>query len=161
MHQVFLCLGSNLGNRKANLNEAIRLLDTLPDKIQKVSSLYETEPWGCSVDLKFYNQVVEMITLSGPLDLLARLHWIEQQCGRVPASERFAPRILDIDILFYEDRIISTAGLAIPHALLHLRRFVLVPLSEIAPDLLHPTLGKTMLQLLESCEDSKQVSKIL
>jgi 2-amino-4-hydroxy-6-hydroxymethyldihydropteridine diphosphokinase len=160
MHQVYLCLGSNLGNRKANLDKAIRLLDVVPDRIGRVSSLYETEPWGTSHHISFYNLAAELITRADPEDLLARLQNIEHICGRIPALERYAPRFMDIDIIFYENLVISAGNLKIPHPLLHMRRFVLTPLAEIAPDHLHPVLCKTVIQLQEACEDEKQVLKI-
>jgi 2-amino-4-hydroxy-6-hydroxymethyldihydropteridine diphosphokinase len=160
MPRVFLSLGSNAGQRKANLNKAIRLLESMPCKIIHVSSRYETEPWGSLQQQNFYNQVVEITTALNPFLLLNKLQEIERKCGRIPSTEHYAPRTLDVDILFYDDRIISAENLKIPHPLLPARKFVLIPLVEIAPELNHPVLGKSMVQLLDTCKDDKRVLRI-
>jgi 2-amino-4-hydroxy-6-hydroxymethyldihydropteridine diphosphokinase len=160
MHQVYLSLGSNIGKRKANLNRAITLLGSEQDCIGKVSSIYETEPWGCSHQRNFFNQVVELMTCFSAVELLERLHEIEKLGGRKLTDERYADRTLDIDILFYEQSIITSEPLKIPHSLIHKRLFVLIPLAEIAPDFIHPVFGKTVSQLLAVCEDEKKVLKI-
>lgn len=160
MPRVFLSLGSNAGHRKANLNKAIRLLALMPCKIIQVSSCYETEPWGCLQQQNFYNQVVEISTALNPFPLLLKLQEIERICGRIPSSGHYAPRTLDADILFYGERIVSAENLEIPHPLLHERKFVLIPLVEIAPELKHPVMGKSMVQLLDACKDDKRVLSI-
>jgi 2-amino-4-hydroxy-6-hydroxymethyldihydropteridine diphosphokinase len=160
MHQVYLSLGSNIGKRKYNLNRAIRLLGSEPDYIGKVSSIYETEPWGCSHQRNYFNQVVELMTCFSPIELLERLLEIEKLCGRVLTDELYADRTLDIDMLFYEQSIITSEQLKIPHPLIHKRLFVLIPLAEIAPDFIHPVFGKTVSQLLAVCEDEKKVLKV-
>jgi 2-amino-4-hydroxy-6-hydroxymethyldihydropteridine diphosphokinase len=160
MNQVFLSLGSNMGNRRAHLKKAARLLDSDGDSVPNSSPVYETEPWGTTRQRHYYNQVVELATFLKPAELLEKLHRIEFICGRKHTSERYAPRPMDIDILFYEHIILTTETLKIPHPLLHERRFVLVPITDIAPEFVHPVLGKTMNQLLTSCEDEMKVVKI-
>lgn len=161
MSQVFLSMGSNLGNRLGYLNKAIKMLCSETGCILGKSSVYETEPWGFSHENSFYNQVVELETDLGPDKLLDKLHEIEKLCGRTPSFELYTARSLDLDILFYDDKIISSEVLTIPHPLAHKRLFVLIPLNEIAPGLIHPVFGSTIRELVTACEDDKKVLKRL
>src|SRR3972149_9108406 len=160
MHQVFLSLGSNLGNRLENLNNAVDLLGTGTGTVAAVSPVYETEPWGCMHKVNFPTPALSLKTLLGPHDLLAAIHETERHCGRDASQGHNAPRILDIDILFYDARIINTKKLIIPHPFLHLRRFVLVPLAEIAPGFIHPSLKIPVSQLLADCRAERMTLKV-
>lgn len=160
MNQVFLSLGSNLGQRDENIGRARIFLETMAGSIRKVSSLYETQPWGTTDGMNFYNLVAEINTHFEPPELLDILLEIERLCGRTPDSERYKPRIIDIDVLMFGNRIISRPNLVVPHPLIQERRFILTPLAEIAPGFVHPVLHKTINRLLEECTDDRQVLKI-
>ncbi len=157
MNRIFLSLGSNLGDRSQNLKKGIGLLEQFAGKPGAISSIYETEPWGCDSDLNFYNQVIELFTPLRPLPLLDAIHEIEKMCGRERSAPRYAPRTLDIDILLYADSVLEFPGLVVPHPNLQERQFVLVPLTEIAPHVIHPILNKDMEQLLQACGDDKKI----
>jgi dihydropteroate synthase/2-amino-4-hydroxy-6-hydroxymethyldihydropteridine diphosphokinase len=143
---VFLALGSNLGDRRANLVQAVQRLGQAV-RIEALSSVYETPPWGVTEQPAFYNLALRGATTLTPGALLAFAKQIEQEMGRQPAV-RYGPRLIDIDILFYNNLVYNSEALVLPHPRLHERAFVLVPLADIDPSLLHPVLGVSVTQLL-------------
>jgi 2-amino-4-hydroxy-6-hydroxymethyldihydropteridine diphosphokinase len=148
-HTVYLALGSNLGERAANLKEAIASLT--PQMVVKAKShVYETEPWGYEDQPKFLNQVVMVQTYLEPEQLLKHIKRLEVALGR-KASFRNGPRLIDIDILFYDDLVSDTPILTIPHPRLHERGFVLLPMMDIAPDLVHPVTKKSVREMVAFC----------
>lgn len=148
MHIVYLSIGSNLGKREANCLKAIELLSRKVGTIKRRSSMYETEPEGLKEQPQFINMAVELKTDLSPQRLLKTLKEIEKEMGR-KMTIRGGPRIIDLDILLYDDLILREPELEIPHPLIHKREFVLKPLSEITPELREPLLGKTIMELLE------------
>jgi GTP cyclohydrolase-4 len=155
MARVYLGLGSNLGNRARNIYRALRLLGSRV-RLAKISSLYETEPVGLAEQPWFLNLVCCGETDLSPETLLDLAKNIERQLGRKPGV-RFGPRVIDIDILLFDDLIVSTPRLEIPHPRLHERAFVLIPLSEMAPGLVHPVLNRAVGQLRESLACPEEV----
>ena len=147
---VYLALGTNLGDRVEHLRAALQALLPLVE-IQAASPVYETPPWGYTDQPAFLNMVVQAATERLPADLLRELKRVEVELGRQP-NFRYGPRLIDLDILFYGGQVIDQDALVIPHPRLHERAFVLVPLADLAPNLLHPLLGKTVRELLASVE---------
>ncbi|WP_158826381.1 2-amino-4-hydroxy-6-hydroxymethyldihydropteridine diphosphokinase [Mucilaginibacter lacusdianchii] len=159
MINVYLLLGSNLGNRQLFLKQAIAYIEERAGEVVQQSAIYETESWG-KTDLPAYlNQVLLVQTKLQPTELLDVLLQIELLLGR-KREEKWGARTIDIDILFYDDWIINEATLVVPHPELHNRRFTLEPLAEIAPDFYHPVLQQTVLALKSSLTDDLQVKKL-
>ena len=143
----YLGFGTNLGDRKKNLAQAVNNLNDRPDfTVVRTSSIYETTPWGVTDQPNFLNMVAEINTFLSPQELLERVKKLEQDMGREDGP-RFGPRLIDVDILLLGDLVVDEPDLQVPHASLHLRAFVLVPLRELTPESVHPLLGKTIAEL--------------
>ena len=151
MKTVYLGLGSNVGDREANLREALKRLESEGTRVVRRSSLYETEPQELRDQPWFLNAVVEVETDLFPLQLLACVRNIEREMGRRRVTSK-GPRNIDIDILFYGRNVIDTPDLEVPHPRIAQRRFVLEPLAEIAPSFRHPLTGKTAIEMLATLE---------
>jgi len=159
MSTAYLLIGGNLGNRKDNLQKAVTLINEQCGSLIKLSSVYETAAWGITDQPLFLNQALEISTSLSARQLMRKILTIETDIGRV-RNEKLGPRIIDIDILLFEDEIHDLPFLKIPHPELQNRRFVLTPLAEIDPELQHPVLKKSISQLLEECPDNLEVKKI-
>ena len=159
MNKAYLLTGGNIGDRQENLAIAYESIGRNCGDIISTSSIYETAAWGKKDQSSFLNQALEIQTKLNPRRLLKEILRIEKQVGRV-RKEKYGPRIIDIDILLFNDEIHDYPSLKIPHPELQNRRFVLVPLAEIAPGVTHPVLKKTITELLAVCPDTLEVSLI-
>ena len=158
--KTYIGIGSNIGDKTANCKKAIELLNKHSQaKVTKISDFYETEPVGYKEQEWFVNCAVEIETDLNPQELLLLCHTIESELGR-EKKIKYGPRIINLDILLYNNDIIDTAELKIPHPEMHKRRFVLKPLSDIAPDAVHTVLKKTIVALLESLTEKAAINKI-
>ena len=150
---VFLGIGTNLGNRAENLKDSVARIEKYIGTIHESSSVFETEPWGFETNDQFLNMVVKVETKYSPSMILDEILKIESLLGRVRGEDLYSSRVIDIDLLLYEDQIINERNLIVPHPLMHERKFVLVPLCQISPEMKHPVLKVTFASLLESCDD--------
>lgn len=159
MSTAYLLIGGNLGNRKENFLTAISLINEQCGTLTRSSSIYETKAWGKTDQPSFLNQALEISTSLNARQLMRKVLKIEKEMGRI-RKEKLGPRIIDIDIIFFENEIHDLRFLKIPHPEMQNRRFVLVPLAEIDPGLQHPVFKKTVAELLEECPDNLEVRKI-
>ena len=161
MNDVYLCLGGNIGNCVSAFTEAKTLINAKIGSIIKSSGIYRTQAWGMDNAPDFYNQVIEVKTSLFAQDVMNNLLEIEKQMGRERNIEAnsYQNRVIDLDILFFNAEIIQTETVEIPHPRMHLRNFVLIPLKEIAPNLIHPILKKNISELLDVCIDKNEITK--
>ena len=159
-YQAWICLGTNLGDRLSNLETARERIKGSCGKIIAESGIYESRSWGYESENEFYNQCIALNTRLDPLSLLQDLQLIEKEFGREKKNSGYEDRSLDLDILFYDDRIIEHSDLVIPHPHIAERMFVLRPLSEISPRKIHPVSGLTVEEMMTRCKDPVKVKRI-
>lgn len=157
INSVYLLIGGNLGDRIINLATCRKLIEAMIGKIIKVSSVYETASWGIADQPKFLNQVLFVKTKFSPVETIQLIHGIENKMGRI-RTQKNASRDIDIDILFFNDAVVRQQHLTIPHPEIQNRKFVLIPLHEIAPGLIHPVFKRTVNELLSTTKDTLEVT---
>ena len=160
MHQVFLGIGGNIGNKHDNFDKVYTFFQNELGTITKSSSVYETPPWGFQAEVNFWNQVLVVKTEFSAVEVLRKINQIERQFGRKRDGGQYKSREMDIDILYFDEMILDTGNLTIPHPQIANRLFVLVPLAEIAPDFVHPLLRLTSLEMLKNCGDNSVIKKV-
>jgi 2-amino-4-hydroxy-6-hydroxymethyldihydropteridine diphosphokinase len=160
MNQAFVLLGGNQGDVASTFERARQMIASRAGKITACSSLYQSQAWGFESDDPFLNQVLEVASGHHAPGLMRELLQIEEDLGRMRKEGVMSSRTIDIDLLFFNQEVIDQPGLQVPHPRLHLRRFTLLPLAELAPELIHPIMGKTIEQLLESCPDQGHVIRV-
>ncbi|MDR2009383.1 MAG: 2-amino-4-hydroxy-6-hydroxymethyldihydropteridine diphosphokinase [Bacteroidales bacterium] len=160
MAVVFLGIGGNLGSRILNIEKTIKLVSEKISIPEKISSLYISEPWGFEHSKYFTNAVIQLNSELSPEQLLRIIKDIETEMKRIKTSDSYEGRTMDIDILFYEEKIVNNDNLQIPHPLLQNRLFVLLPLNEIAPGFIHPALNKSISELLKACKDQSKIRRL-
>lgn len=161
MNVAYLCLGGNLGDREVWLKTAIEEIKKRVGAVSAISSTYETEAWGVTNQQAYLNVCVEVNTQQTAEELITSLLSIESDLGRKrDVYHTYEPRTIDLDILFFNDEIIEFQHLVVPHPRLHLRKFVLIPLNDIAPNYVHPVFKKTITELLNECQDTSDVKLI-
>jgi 2-amino-4-hydroxy-6-hydroxymethyldihydropteridine diphosphokinase len=158
MNNAYLLIGGNMGDRKSHLSDARKNIEEVCGRIVAQSGIYETAAWGLENQSAFLNQVLLVQTGLTAQDLLQKILSIEEALGR-KRDVKYGPRIIDIDILFFNDEVIKTEGLTVPHPEMQARRFVLQPLAEIAATKIHPLFHKSVAQLLNDCPDKLAVQK--
>jgi 2-amino-4-hydroxy-6-hydroxymethyldihydropteridine diphosphokinase len=158
-HTAYVGIGSNLDNPERNCQQAIELLNNYYAQVVACSSLYQTEPVGYTPQPRFINAVVKLKTYLSPAQLLDELKSIEQKLGK-EIKIRWGPRTIDLDLLLYDNLIIDEGGIQVPHPRMHTRSFVLIPLAELAAELMHPVLGLSMQELLKQIEHPTECVKI-
>jgi 2-amino-4-hydroxy-6-hydroxymethyldihydropteridine diphosphokinase len=157
MQEVVLMLGSNQGNRSENLEKAIQMIGELAGDVRKASSVYLTQPWGFESQDAFLNQALLMHTSLEPMKLLYVIQKIEKDLGRNRQINFYTSRTIDIDLIFYGQMIVKEPELTVPHPLMQLRKFVLVPICEIIPEYRHPVDERTVAEILKDCDDELKV----
>ena len=160
MHEVFLGIGGNMGNKAINFQKVHKLIEAEIGLITRRSSVYETPAWGFESPNPFWNQVLCVETNLSPSEILESIGRIDVDFGRKRTKPGYSSREMDIDILYFDNKIINTENLAIPHPLLHKRLFVLVPLAEIAPEFVHPVIRLTSVEMLTLCDDVSEIKMI-
>ena len=158
MNLIYLSLGSNLGHREQHLGEAVKLIQSRVGEPERVSHYYESEPWGYSSENRFCNCCLSVRTTIGPLPLLDQLLGIEKKMGRQRGGTGYRDRIIDIDLLLFGDIRLDHTRLTLPHPDMRNRRFVLVPLAEIAHEQIHPVAGISIGKMLAQCTDQAEVT---
>ena len=159
MSKVYFSIGSNKGNRSGLINEAIDKIDIIIGKVVLKSSIYETKSWGFNSN-NFYNICILLESTLTPELILNKILTIEKDMGRLKTTDQYSDRYIDIDILFFDNMIVNSKSLEIPHPRIQLRKFVLTPMLELTPDLIHPILNKSIRQLELECIDKDQPIKV-